>query len=297
MTIIETCFQELLVYSSKRFCRIITLIAVLTSFLMLLKIMANTTVFTSPLLQSTIISVVNSLSEDIFYPNIAVLVEFRSLDHIIAVVRNVNNHIPSSWPIQIFHGKENEHFIRNSTLAPLIATGKVFLTLMNETFGEGRTNELLTTPAFWKRVRGEKILFFQIDSAMCSNSQHKVTDFLQYDYIGAPWDLSWFSFNKTHRVGNGGFSLRTRSKILALLALVPYDNKMPEDVWYAQNMHRVNGSIPPVEIAKTFAVESVYYDRPLGVHKSGWTRKFRAKLSRTCPESMLITPKGGESKM
>jgi hypothetical protein len=116
-----------------------------------------------------------------------------------------------------------------------------------------------------------------------------VTDFLQYDYIGAPWDLSWYSGDENYLVGNGGFSLRTRSKILALLAFVPHKRRTPEDVYYAQNMHRVNGLIPPVEIAKTFAVESMYYDRPLGVHRYGWSCEFRAKLAKTCPESMLIT--------
>jgi hypothetical protein len=297
MTIIQNYFIKPVLYNSKRFYRTITLIVVLISFLVLVKITPNTTISIPPLLQTKIICVASNSFTDTFYPNIAVLIEFRAVDHIIAVVHNVNHHIPASWPIQIFHGKENEYFIRNSTLAPLIETGKIFLTLMNKTFNSTHTNELLTTPAFWQRVRGEKILFFQIDSVMCSNSRHKITDFLKYDYIGAPWDLSWFSYNKTYRVGNGGFSLRTRSKILALLALVPYNKTMPEDVWYAHNMQRVNGSIPPVEIAKTFAVESVYYDRPLGVHKSGWTHRFRAKLASTCPESMLITPKGSESKM
>ncbi|CAF3324321.1 unnamed protein product [Rotaria socialis] len=225
-----------------------------------------------------------------FYPCIAVLVEFRAVDHIVAVVHNVNHHIPSSWPIQIFHGKENQNFIKNSTLAPLIASGKIFLTLMEEVYDRSRTNQLLTDPKFWQRVCGEKILLFQIDSAMCSNSPHKITDFLQYDYVGAPWDLSFITLDRRYRVGNGGFSLRSRSKLLALLALIPYDTQIPEDVWYAQNLYRVNGSIPSVEIAKTFSVESMYYERPLGVHRFPWHCKFRADLARTCPESMLVMP-------
>jgi hypothetical protein len=225
-----------------------------------------------------------------FYPHIAIIVDFRQVDHIISVVHNVNHHIPSTWPIQIFHGRENEGFLRNSTLKPLIAEGKVFFTLMEEVYDRGRTDTLLTDPKFWQRVRGEKVLLFQIDSAMCSNSPHKVTDFLQYDYVGAPWDLSFFTFDKNYRVGNGGFSLRTRSKLLALLAHIKYDPKLPEDVWYAQNLHRVNGSIPSIEIAKTFAVESMYYERPVGVHRFPWHCQFRADLAKTCPESMMAMP-------
>jgi hypothetical protein len=123
---------------------------------------------------------------------------------------------------------------------------------------------------------------------MCSTSPHKITDFLKYDFIGGPWIGDWYPYDKNYRVGNGGFSLRTRSKTLDLLAIRTYDNSVPEDVWYAQNLHRVNGSIPPIDIAKTFAVESGYYDRPVGVHHFPWSCEFRMNLSKTCPDSMLI---------
>ncbi|CAF1521101.1 unnamed protein product, partial [Rotaria sordida] len=101
---------------------------------------------------------------------------------------------------------------------------------------------------------------------MCSNSPHKITDFLQYDFIGAPWDPSWFGPSE-HLVGNGGFSLRSRSKILALLSVSPWHKETQEDVWYSLNLHRVNGLIAPVNIAKTFSVETVYYESPLAVHR------------------------------
>jgi hypothetical protein len=53
-------------------------------------------------------------------------------------------------------------------------------------------------------------------------------------------------------------------------------------------MHRVNGSIPSPEIARTFSVELVYYDRPVGVHRYGWRCQFLTRLAKTCPESMLV---------
>ena len=230
---------------------------------------------------------------ELFYPQIAVIVEFRIVEQLIVIVHNVNHHIPAMWPIQMFHGQDNENLIRNSTLAPLIESGKIFLTMMNETYQRNRTNELLTTAAFWQRVRGEKILFFQIDSVMCSNSPHKITDYLEYDYIGAPWDKLWFSFDKKYLVGNGGFSLRTRSRVLALIQSIPYDRALPEDVWVAQNIHRVNGSVAPIHIAKTFAMESLIYDRPLAVHRFIWSKKLRTEVSSRCPEALLIMPDDG----
>ena len=225
-----------------------------------------------------------------FYPCIAVLVEFRRTDRIISVVDNVYLHIPSSWPIQIFHGEENEDFIRSSTLGPWIASGKILLSLIRSLENDNNTNRLLTDAKFWREIRGEKVLFFQIDSIMCSNSPHRITDYLQYDYIGAPWNPTWYP---NHSVGNGGFSLRSRSKTLALIEMIPYNFDQPEDVWYAQNFHRVNASIASVDVAKTFAVESIFYERPVGVHRFPWRCDFRRKLSRTCPEAVLVLPNGG----
>jgi hypothetical protein len=291
MTLVQDYIKRPSIHNSKKFWRCIILIVLLALLFVSIKFKSNTTESDSPGKTTDMRTLPDQPLSEIRYPNIAVIVEYRAVDHLVAIVHNNNQHLPSSWPIQIFHGKDNEKFIRNSTLAPLITTGKVFLTLMEVVYDRERTNELLTTPAFWKRIPAEKILFFQIDSVMCSNSPHKITDFLQYDYIGAPWDFPWFPFTRQYSVGNGGFSLRTRSKTLALLALIPYDKNTPEDVWYAQNMHRVNGSIPSVEIAKTFAVESVYYERPLGVHRFPWDCGFRTKLAETCPESMLIMPK------
>lgn len=223
-----------------------------------------------------------------FYPHIAVLIEFRTEDMMITVVHNILSHIPPSWPIQIFHGKDNEEFIRNSTLAPIIRTGRILFTRLESPVLKSNISILLTSRSFWTQVRGEKVLFFQIDSMMCSNSPHRVTDFLQYDYVGAPWDTSWFGYDHRYLVGNGGFSLRTRSKILALIETLPYDGQTPEDVWYAANLHRVNALIPSTDIAKRFAVESVLYPRPVGIHRFPLNCLSRKDLIQTCPEAALV---------
>ena len=54
------------------------------------------------------------------------------------------------------------------------------------------------------------------------------------------------------------------------------------------NLHRVNGTIAPVNIAKTFAVETVYYERPIAVHRSIINCSVRLELSKTCPETKMI---------
>jgi hypothetical protein len=58
-----------------------------------------------------------------------------------------------------------------------------------------RYSELLCSVEFWEAIPTENILIFQEDSMICSKSQRSLLDFLEYDYIGAPWP--------TGRVGNG----------------------------------------------------------------------------------------------
>ena len=41
-----------------------------------------------------------------------------------------------------------------------------------------------------------------------------INDFLEYDYVGAPWIITAYTFTKNcSYIGNGGFSLRRKSKI------------------------------------------------------------------------------------
>jgi hypothetical protein len=223
--------------------------------------------------------------ESWYFENIAVVVEFRPTPLLVTIVLNVIQNIPEDWPVQIFHCNSNAQFIRSSRLSTLLKTGKIILTELDNHEGSFLqfTNALMTNISFWKQVRGEKVLFFQTDSIMCSNSPHKITDYLQYDFIGAPWSAY------EPRVGNGGFSLRSRNKTLALLQRKPYLGEMHEDMWYARHMSSV-GFIAPLNVAKTFSVETTFYPNPLGVHKLLISKTDLNKLCDACPEARLVPP-------
>jgi hypothetical protein len=53
-------------------------------------------------------------------------------------------------------------------------------------------------------------LIFQLDTLLSEQYKNNIYNFLDYDYVGAPW-----AFN--HKVGNGGLSLRKKSKMLEIL--------------------------------------------------------------------------------
>jgi hypothetical protein len=78
--------------------------------------------------------------------------------------------------------------------------------------------------------------------------------FLEFDYVGAPWP----HFSDHHKVGNGGFSLRSK-RLLAATATLPYDGTVPEDVLigrlYRDQLEAQGIRFAPEELAKSFSYE------------------------------------------
>lgn len=121
----------------------------------------------------------------------------------------------------------------------------------------------------WLYVETEYALVIQWDGMAVDKS--KWTDeFLNYDYIGAPWDGDI----NGNRVGNGGFSLRSKKLIEALrdtkiqLGGVSGQNEdaviCGEFKEYLEKQYSISYS--PYELAKQFAIEGKYYGPSLGFH-------------------------------
>lgn len=90
-------------------------------------------------------------------------------------------------------------------------------------------------------------------------------EFLEYDYIGAPWP--WEAKNN---VGNGGFSLRSK-RLLAILHENELQNMHPEDdcicKHYRESLEDVGIKFAPPEVASRFAVECWWDGHPtFGFH-------------------------------
>jgi hypothetical protein len=79
-------------------------------------------------------------------------------------------------------------------------------------------------------------------------------DFLTYDYIGAVWP----QFTDGHRVGNGGFSLRSR-RLLEACKDLPFDGEQAEDIVIARtnraHLEQAGMCFAPEEVADEFAYE------------------------------------------
>lgn len=81
-------------------------------------------------------------------------------------------------------------------------------------------------------------------------------EFLQYDYIGAPWLHTVQYFGEKYRVGNGGFSLRSK-KLINLCRNIK--TKGHEDaaisIYYRDALEQYGCKFAPVDVAMKFSLE------------------------------------------
>lgn len=129
-------------------------------------------------------------------------------------------------------------------------------------------SQMFTDPHLYSNILApaENLLVFQPDSIFCANAPKTINDFLEFDWVGAPW-------SKTSTFGgNGGLSLRKVSRILQVLQTQerkPGDEQL-EDLWLSSRLQQLGGAhMADASLSKTFSVESVWDERPLGYHV-GW---------------------------
>jgi hypothetical protein len=193
-----------------------------------------------------------------------VIVEPRKHKYLIPVIKNFMYLLQSKgWGLIVFHGTENEQFVRDG----LAGWNNVLYRNVGVPNLSGILyNDLLCTPKFWTDIQSvgcEHCLIFQTDTVLLRDN---VDDFLEYDYVGAPWCIE---FEPGLAVGNGGLSLRKVSTMLDILRKHPrtiLGGTRHEDIYFSYWCLKDNRTIPNVFTAKKFAVETVYYHSPTGLH-------------------------------
>jgi hypothetical protein len=93
--------------------------------------------------------------------------------------------------------------------------------------------------------------------------------FLEYDYIGAPWDLNGMKvWKRTNRIGNGGFSLRSRKLMEFIKKFKFIDYNTAEDVITSLVIEKHKFKYPSVELACKFSLECPLEDYPFNIHEA-----------------------------
>lgn len=235
---------------------------------------------------------------------IAVLVEPRVHAKLIPIVDNFVTHLPLHWRLQLFLCADGIALVKSvESLSYWIESGRllVFPAAMNAS-SKGAYSALLQSEQFWLSIQGDPVLIFQTDSVLCRNSSRPIADFLQYDYVGAPWPKSYFAATKFNGLcGNGGLSLRSKTMTLKAIRTFPINHfkgyhSEHEDMWFCAAFQSLGAKFAPRDIAHDFAVEAVFNARPLGVHQlpypwdkmEGGSQQNKSLFYSNCPEALLL---------
>lgn len=126
-------------------------------------------------------------------------------------------------------------------------------------------NTFITSVRFWEPLTEfNRVLIFQHDSGLLRTG---IEEFMEYDYVGAPWKKEAPWARKDRAGGNDGLSLRCPKKSLDLIRESGYHPRHGnEDVWFTHNLEKVGGVVAPYEVCKRFSVETEYQLGTLGYH-------------------------------
>jgi hypothetical protein len=193
-----------------------------------------------------------------------VIVEPRCHPLLIPVIKNFMYLLQEKgYGLIVYHGTANEQFLRDGLAGWPDTIHYVQMGYAN--LSSSMYNTMLKSLSFWEgllKMGCEHALIFQTDVVLFKDT---IDDYLDYDYVGAPWKDSFFGC----RVGNGGFSLRRVETMLRLLTLPPAQRNVygNEDGFFGLLCMRNGYNLPSVDVASTFSVETIYHPDPCGLHK------------------------------
>jgi hypothetical protein len=184
----------------------------------------------------------------------AVLIEFRKLPHLELLIRNAINKLGINWSYTIICGNLNHEYMINMCLK---ITNNIKVIKFNyDNLSVSDYNNLLSNKDFWNYLYGDKILIYQDDTFIFKNN---IDDFISWDYIGAPWP--------EFKIGNGGFSLRTKQCMIDVINTKSNIDGYPEDLYFTETMNEYKiGKIADYNSAFQFSSEYTINNDVLGGH-------------------------------
>jgi hypothetical protein len=236
----------------------------------------------------------NNYSKHIYFTEVlpyftAIIIEPRQHKALSLVLNNFIKNLDKYWTFYIYHGINNEDYIKN-IIDNELKDYENKITLLNlnvENLSFDDYNKILYDNSFYDRINTEMFLIFQTDTLISNKYFKLIYNFIEYDYVGAPWINGC--------VGNGGLSFRKTNKMKEILNNASYyyikDNNeelMNEDIFFSNNedvffnteyIKETNNNIdknnfinnnvykPSLEEAKFFSIESIYNEKSFGIHK------------------------------
>ncbi|CAN8100810.1 unnamed protein product [Discula destructiva] len=211
------------------------------------------------------------------------------------------NILGPKWPVVLLTLESTWTPPESAPFQRLLSTGQIRIRFLppNTTFPDHHSVSLFfTSPWIWEQfAAANRMLLFQADSVLCASSPLSVDDFAAYDLVGAP-------IASQHGVGyNGGLSLRNPRVFLEIARDPAHDfvadsgdggwqianDKKFEDQWFYNRLVERGAVLPDLEVARTFAVETVFHATPLGYHQPArWQQGNMGRILDWCPEVGMI---------
>lgn len=175
---------------------------------------------------------------------IAVIVDTK-LESFDDVVENHFRFLDTSWQLMIFTDDPSKisFSCRRAMISPINSIAEY--------------NNLLTSITFWNAIPREHVLIFQHDSELLKEG---IDDFLEWDYVGAPW-----VWQKRKRGGNGGLSIRSKSAMIKTIERLLYNPSTDgnEDTYFSKFLV---GKMAPQKICRSFSCETIFELNTIGCH-------------------------------
>ena len=191
----------------------------------------------------------------------AVIVEPRKHRALEFVLDNFCSNLSNDWGFIVWHGTDNYDFLINIINGPLNKYKERFIELINlgvSNLSINDYNNLCLDKRFYEKIPTDTFMIFQTDTMINPLKRNLIDEFIDYDYIGAPWNNGF--------VGNGGLSIRKKNKVLYILNNVPYSGGINEDGYFSYSFKNNNFNIAPYNVALRFSIETVFNSDFFGVH-------------------------------
>jgi hypothetical protein len=186
------------------------------------------------------------------------------------IIRATMRRLGPRWALQIFYGTDNIKDVLAKSLdhpsyvvwTPLTIKGKHRAKITHNEF-----NWMMLSPEFWRAVSHEHVLLFEGHTLLLKHGC--IESFLNHSLLG----------------GNGGFSLRRKSSMLAAVENIELRSACPlsdpegcpcpgqrrelqlcEDLLFTQTLSRMYGDSPNRSSALGFSVETQEHPDPCGFH-------------------------------
>jgi hypothetical protein len=144
----------------------------------------------------------------------AIFIEFRNLPHIEFLIRNTILKLGDSWSFTIVCGNLNYATIKD--FCDGISTSIKIIKMEYDNININQYNNFFFDLNFWDLFIGKTLFIYQEDSIIFKNN---FTDFINYDFIGAPYYMGTTRDFMIPYHSNGGFSIRKKETLIKLLKM------------------------------------------------------------------------------